>query len=104
MTKRGNSYLRYYLVEAANSVRQHCPEYGQYYAAKYAETPKHAHQRALVLTARKLVRLIDVLLREGKRYLAPAERGAGRNHATPPRPAGPPATQQASVGAGVRHI
>src|SRR5262249_10466614 len=74
LTKRGNSYLRYYLVEAANSVRTHCPEYAHYYAAKYAETPKHAHQRALVLTARKLVRLIDVLLREGRRYLAPAER------------------------------
>jgi transposase len=83
LTKRGNSYLRYYLVEAANSVRQHCPEYGRYYAAKYAETPKHAHQRALVLTARKLVRLIDVLLREGKRYLAPEERPAQKN-ATPP--------------------
>jgi len=74
LTKRGTSYLRYYLVEAANSVRLHCPEYGRYYAAKYAETPKHPHQRALVLTARKLVRLIDVLLREGKRYMAPAER------------------------------
>jgi hypothetical protein len=74
LSKRGNSYLRYYLVEAANSVRTHCAEYAQYYAAKYAETPKHAHQRALVLTARKLVRLIDVLVREGKRYLPPAER------------------------------
>jgi transposase len=88
LTKRGNSYLRYYLVEAANSVRQHCPEYAQYYAAKYAETPKHAHQRALVLTARKLVRLIDVLLREGKRYLAPAERPA-RGEAMPPHQARP---------------
>jgi len=74
LSKRGNSYLRYYLVEAANSVRQHCPEYGRYYAAKYAETSRHPHQRALVLTARKLVRLIDVLLREGKRYMAPQER------------------------------
>ena len=80
--------MRYYLVEAANSVRTHCPEYAQYYAAKYAETPKHAHQRALVLTARKLVRLIDVLLREGKRYLAPAERAA-RGETTPPHPARP---------------
>jgi transposase len=83
LTKRGNSYLRYYLVEAANSVRLHCPEYAQYYAAKYAETPKHAHQRALVLTARKLVRLIDVLLREGKRYLPPAERPARAERTLP---------------------
>lgn len=90
LTKRGNSYLRYYLVEAANSVRLHCPEYAQYYAAKYAETPKHAHQRALVLTARKLVRLIDVLLREGKRYMPPAERpnhqGASTPHHARPAP------------------
>lgn len=88
LTKRGNSYLRYYLVEAANSVRTHCPEYAQYYAAKYAQTPKHAHQRALVLTARKLVRLIDVLLREGKRYRTPAER-ATPGDPTPPHPARP---------------
>jgi len=88
LTKRGNSYLRYYLVEAANSVRQHCPEYGRYYTAKYAETPRHPHQRALVLTARKLVRLIDVLLREGKRYLVPAERPV-RGKATPPHHARP---------------
>jgi transposase len=89
LTKRGNSYLRYYLVEAANSVRTHCPEYAQYYAAKYAETPKHAHQRALVLTARKLVRLIDVLLREGKRYLPPTDRpaSAARTLPHPARPA-----------------
>ena len=74
MTKRGNSYLRYYLVEAANSVRIHCEEYRQYYAAKFAETTRHAHKRALVLTARKLVRLIEVLLREGRSYQTPAER------------------------------
>jgi transposase len=83
LSKRGNSYLRYYLVEAANSVRTHCPEYAQYYAAKYAETPKHAHQRALVLTARKLVRLIDVLVREGKRYLPPSERPTRQGSTTP---------------------
>jgi transposase len=83
MSKRGNSYLRYYLVEAANSVRTHCPEYGRYYAAKYAETPRHAHKRALVLTARKLVRLIDVLLREGRIYQMPEQR-AGTAAATQP--------------------
>jgi hypothetical protein len=41
-----------------------------------------------VLTARKLVRLIDVLLREGKRYLAPAERPA-RSATTLPHHARP---------------
>jgi transposase len=88
MTKRGNSYLRYYLVEAANSVRTHCPEYGQYYAAKFAETTRHAHKRALVLTARKLVRLIDVLLREGRIYQTPAERQQ-RTDGTAPHAARP---------------
>lgn len=90
MSKRSNSYLRYYLVEAANSVRQHCPEYGQYYASKVAETTRHAHKRALVLTARKLVRLIEVLLRDGRIYQPPVERGLSaprtRPHATRPQP------------------
>jgi transposase len=90
MTKRGNSYLRYYLVEAANSVRMHCEEYRLYYAAKVAETTRHAHKRALVLTARKLVRLIDVLLRDGRIYLPPAQRqlhrGGTAPHAARPKP------------------
>ena len=55
-------------------MRRHCPEYADYYAAKYAETPKHPHQRALVLTARKLVRLIDALLRSQALYRPPAAR------------------------------
>ena len=74
MTKRGNRYLRYYLIEGANSVREHCPEYRAYYDAKYAQTPRHAHQRALVLTARKLVRLVDALLRTNAIYVAPEHR------------------------------
>jgi transposase len=78
MSKRGNAYLRYYLIEAANSVRQHCPEYRTYYQHKRDETTKHAHRRALVLTARKLVRLIDALLRQGTIYRPPAERPAVR--------------------------
>jgi len=78
MSKRGNAYLRYSLIEAANSVRQHCPEYRTYYQHKREETTKHAHRRALVLTARKLVRLIDALLRQGTIYRPPAERPAVR--------------------------
>src|SRR5699024_11514139 len=35
LTRNGNQYLRYYLVEAANSVRRHVPEYKDYYAKKY---------------------------------------------------------------------
>ena len=70
-TKRirsGNRFLRYYLVEAANSVKNREPEFGAYYRKKYNEVPKHQHKRALVLTARKLVRVVDVLLRNGQLY------------------------------------
>ncbi|MDP2664670.1 MAG: IS110 family transposase [bacterium] len=74
LAKTGNTYLRYYLVEAANSVRQHCAEYQRYYQAKLVQSPKHAHKRALVLTARKLVRLIDTLLRAGMVYQPPEAR------------------------------
>lgn len=68
MIRSGNRYLRYYLVEAANSVQRNKPEYRAYYLKKYHEVPKHQHKRALVLTARKLVRLIDTLLRNDQIY------------------------------------
>ena len=68
LTRTGNHYLRYYLVEAANSVKRLEPVYNQYYQKKYNEVPKHQHKRALVLTARKLVRMVDVLLRNHQLY------------------------------------
>ena len=49
MSKAGNRYLRYYLVETANSVRRHAPEYRDYYYKKHNEVPKHKHKRAVVL-------------------------------------------------------
>ena len=66
--KYGNRFLRYYLVEAANSVKRYDSEFHAYYQKKYAEVPKHQHKRALVLTARKFVRLVDVLLRKDQIY------------------------------------
>ena len=68
LDKRSNAYLRYYLVEAADSLRRHNPEYRAYYQKKYAEVTEHQHKRALVLTARKLVRLVDALLRTNRLY------------------------------------
>ena len=68
MTKAGNRYLRYYLGEAANSVRRHIPEYREYYAKKYSEVPKHQHKRALALTSRKFVRLVYGLLAKNQLY------------------------------------
>ncbi|MFO2551289.1 IS110 family transposase [Alicyclobacillus cycloheptanicus] len=66
--KSGNRFLRYYLVEAANSVKRYEPEFRDYYQKKFAEVPKHQHKRALVFTARKLVRLVDALLRNDQIY------------------------------------
>ena len=68
MTKTGNKYLRYYLIEAANSVRRNIPEYTEYYRKKYNEVTTHQHKRALALTARKLVRLIFGLLTKNQLY------------------------------------
>jgi transposase len=74
LTKTGNAYLRYYLVEAANLVRRFSPEFGSYYAKKLPEAPRHQHRRALVLTARKLVRIVDSMLRSGQIYRPTAVR------------------------------
>jgi hypothetical protein len=68
LSRTGNAYLRYYLVEAANSVRHSCPEFGSYYRKKFGEATRHKHRRALVLTARRLVRLIHSMLRSGRIY------------------------------------
>jgi transposase len=74
MLHSGNSYLRYYLVEAANSVRMHNEEYSAYYQSKLREATTHRHKRACVLTARKLVRLIHFLLSKGQIYQPPTAR------------------------------
>ena len=71
LAKTGNVYLRYYLIEGADHIRQHNLEYQAYYRRKYAEVPKHQHKRALVLTARKLVRLVFALLTKNQTYVRP---------------------------------
>ena len=68
ISKAGNTYLRYYLGEAANSVRRHIPEYAEFYSKKFAEVPKHQHKRALALTSRKFVRLVFGLLVKNQLY------------------------------------
>jgi transposase len=68
LSKAGNAYLRYYFIEAANHVRGHVAEYGAFYERKYAQATRHHHQRALVLTARKLARLVFVLLHRHETY------------------------------------
>ncbi len=70
----GNCYLRYYLVEGANSLRRHNAEYTAYYDRKFQESAKHKHWRATILTARKLVRLVFTLLHEEQMYQPPEVR------------------------------
>lgn len=66
LTKNGNKYLRYYLVEAVNSLRVHNDEYRQYYYKEFNKSNKHKHKRTLVLTARKFVRFVFALLTKAK--------------------------------------
>jgi transposase len=68
LTRTGNRYLRYYFCEAANAVRMRDVEYAAFYQRKYAEVRKHQHKRAIVLTARKLVRLVVRLLTTNQPY------------------------------------
>jgi hypothetical protein len=70
MAKSGNRYLRYYLIQAANKMRQSIPDYQAFYQRKYREASKHHHKRALVLTARKGVGLFVGLLHRNEVYRA----------------------------------
>ncbi len=71
LIKSGNRYLRYYLLEAANSVRRCDSEFRRYYDLKFKEVNRHQHKRALALTARKLVRLVFRLLKDNRLYKPP---------------------------------
>jgi DNA uptake protein ComE-like DNA-binding protein len=68
MTKTGNKYLRYYLIEAANSVKNNDTVFREFYHKKFNEVNSHQHKRALALTSRKLVRLIFGLLTKNQIY------------------------------------
>ena len=71
LIKSGNRYLRYYLLEAANSVRRCDSEFRRYYDLKFKEVNQSQHKRALALTARKLVRLVYRLLMDNRLYIPP---------------------------------
>lgn len=68
LRKTGNSYLRYYICLAADCMRRFDPVYQKYYSSKFCESRTHHHKRALVLTARKSIRLIFCLLQENRLY------------------------------------
>lgn len=68
MSKAGNRYLRYYIIEATNSVIKHCPEFHAFYSKKHAEVTTHQHKRALALTSRKFLRMLFGLLDKSRLY------------------------------------
>ena len=68
LTKAGNSYLRYYIIEATSSVICSLSEYADFYLKKKGEVTVHSHSRAIVLTSRKLVRLIYSLMSNNKLF------------------------------------
>jgi len=68
LTRTGNPYLSYYFCEAAFSVHRCDSQYQAYYQRKFKEARTHRHKRALVLTARKLVRLVVRLLATNQPY------------------------------------
>jgi transposase len=67
LSRERNPYLRYWFVQAAHTLQRHQPEYATFYWRKFHEVTKHQHKRAVVLTARKAVRLIFALLHKGQR-------------------------------------
>lgn len=72
MVKRGSTYLRWALIQAARHVAQYCPEFHAFLEKKISQG-KH-YFVALGHLAKKLVRVIFHLLSNNKSYLVPAER------------------------------
>jgi hypothetical protein len=70
LKREGNAYLRYDLLEAADSLRRQIPSFATYYQKKYAETRQHKHKRAVVLTGRKGLKLFVSLLHHQEFYRA----------------------------------
>jgi transposase len=70
MSREGNAYLRFYVLEAADRLRQHIPSFSAYYKLKYDQANKHKHKRALVLTGSKALDLFVTLLRRREVYRA----------------------------------
>ncbi len=70
LKRSGSRFLRYYLCEAAQLVRMHDAEYQAFYQKKFNEVRHHRHKRAIVLTARKLVRLVVRLLTTNEPFRA----------------------------------
>ena len=68
LSKRGNDYLRYFTLLAADRMRLFIPSYARFYHTKYVQASKHHHKRALVLTGRKALGLFVGLLLHQEMY------------------------------------
>ena len=68
LSKRGNAYLRYFTLLAADRMRLFIPSYARYYKTKFQQATKHQHKRALVLTGRKALGLLVGLLLHQENY------------------------------------
>jgi transposase len=66
LARERNPYLRFWFVQAAHTLQRYDPAYAAYYQRKFKETTRHPQKRALILTARKAVRLIFALLHKGQ--------------------------------------
>jgi hypothetical protein len=66
LSRERNPYLRYWFVQSGHTLRRHQAEYALYYGRKFNEAHHHHHKRALILTARKSVRLVFALLHKGQ--------------------------------------
>jgi transposase len=73
ISKSGNRYLRYYFIQAADSLRKCDSEFRRFYERKFNEVNRFQHKRALALTARKLVRLVFRLLKDNRLYIPPED-------------------------------
>ncbi len=69
MSKRGNSMLRYALINAAHNVVRNNHTFAQYYTSKVAQGK--SHYCALGHTAHKLVRVLFTLLTKNIRFDLP---------------------------------
>lgn len=71
LRKTGNVYLRNYFCQAASCLHTHNSDFAMFYSRKFKEVSKHQHKRAIVLTARKAVRVIFALLHDNRLYTLP---------------------------------
>ena len=67
MVKHGSSYLRYVLMNAAISLKNHCPAFSAYFHKKFVEENKH-YRVALNHVVRKFLRVAFKLVTLNENY------------------------------------